>query len=84
MNDVAAKPKKTKAQIVRPLEFSPISPEAFMTITHDTPASSTNGVSAGVVGTMVCPSRFTISSPPPSLPLFGSDRPPVAITTRRA
>ena len=44
-------------------------------------APSTSGASAGVVGTIVWPSRRAISSPAPSLPLFGSDWPPVASTT---
>ena len=47
-------------------------------------ASSTSGASAGVVGTIVWPRRLAIANPAPSLPLFGSDWPPVASTTADA
>ena len=43
-----------------------------------------SGASAGVVGTIVWPSALAIAKPAPSLPLFGSDWPPVASTTARA
>ena len=48
------------------------------------PASSVKGASAGVVGTIVWPSTCAMSYPVPSLPLLGSERPPVAITSRSA
>ncbi len=45
---------------------------------------SRSGTSPGVVGTIVWPSRHAIAKPEPSLPLFGSERPPMASTTRDA
>ncbi len=46
--------------------------------------SSTSGASAGVVSTHVCPSARASSYPKPSLPVLGSERPPVASATRCA
>jgi hypothetical protein len=46
--------------------------------------SSVSGTSAGVVGTTEWPRRCAIARPAPSLPVFGSDCPPVARTTTPA
>jgi hypothetical protein len=46
--------------------------------------SSTRGTSAGIRGTRVWPRASARAYPPPSLPVFGSESPPVARTTRRA
>ena len=46
--------------------------------------ASTRGTRAGVVGTTEWPSASAMRRPWPSLPVFGSESPPVASTTRAA
>ena len=44
--------------------------------------SRSSGASAGVVATIECPSARAMAYPAPSLPVFGTDMPPLASTTR--
>ena len=49
-----------------------------------TPSFAISGVSAAYVGFIACPNASAICNPRPSLPVFGTDNPPVARTTASA